>query len=70
MESAVLTNYLIGILITLFTYFAKRIVDKMDCLERKMQDILIKDMEKKKDIEALRIEVDNHEERIQKLERI
>jgi hypothetical protein len=70
MESAVLTNYLIGILITLFTYFAKRIVDKMDCLERKMQDILIKDMEKKKDIEALRLEVDNHEERIQKLERV
>ena len=70
MESAVLTNYLIGILITLFTYFAKRIVDKMDCLERKMQDILIKDMEKKKDIEALRLEVDNHEDRIQKLERI
>lgn len=70
MESAVLTNYLIGILITLLTYFAKRIVDKMDCIEKKMQDILIKDMEKKKDIEALRIEVDNHEERIQKLERI
>jgi len=70
MESAVLTNYLIGILITLFTYFAKRIVDKMDCLERKMQDILIKDMEKKKDIEALRLEVDNHEDRIQKLEKV
>jgi len=70
METAVLTNYLIGILITLLTYFAKRIVDKMDCIERKMQDILIKDMEKKKDIEALRLEVDNHEERIQKLERI
>jgi polyhydroxyalkanoate synthesis regulator phasin len=70
MESAVLTNYLIGILITLLTYFAKRIVDKMDCIEKKMQDILIKDMEKKKDIEALRLEVDNHEERIQKLERI
>ncbi len=70
METAVLTNYLIGILITLLTYFAKRIVDKMDCIEKKMQDILIKDMEKKKDIEALRLEVDNHEERIQKLERI
>jgi hypothetical protein len=42
----------------------------MDCIEKKMQDILIKDMEKKKDIEALRLEVDNHEERIQKLERI
>lgn len=70
MESAVLTNYLIGILITLLTYFAKRIVDKMDCIEKKMQDILIKDMEKKKDIEALRMEVDNHEERIQKLERV
>lgn len=68
MENAVITNYLIGILIALLTYFAKRIVEKIDCIEKKMQDVLIKDMEKSKDIQQLRHDVDSHEIRINNLE--
>ena len=75
MTSAELTNVLIMIVIALIGYVSKRMIDKMDIFEKKIQEILINDVSVGKDLSQLRSEVDEqsdtlseHEVRITKLE--
>jgi hypothetical protein len=68
MKSAELTNLLIGIVIALITYVSKRMIDKMDAFEQKLSDILMSDVANKKDIEAIKSNINDHETRLQKLE--
>ena len=76
MTSAEFTNVLIMIVIALIGYVSKRMIDKMDIFEKKIQEILINDVSVGKDLTQLRSEVDeqsgllsDHEVRITKLER-
>ena len=68
MSSITLTNLLIGIVITMLGYLGKRMIEKLDAFESAVQDILISDIANKKDIEALKEDVRDHEERLVKLE--
>jgi len=68
MSSITLTNLLIGIVITMLGYLGKRMIEKLDAFEHAVQDILISDIANKKDIEALKEDVRDHEERLVKLE--
>jgi len=68
MKSPELTNLLIGIVIALITYVSKRMIDKMDAFEQKLSDILMSDVANKKDIEAIKSNINDHETRLQKLE--
>jgi hypothetical protein len=68
MKSVELTNLLIGIVIALITYVSKRMIDKMDAFEQKLSDILMSDVANKKDIEAIKSNINDHEIRLQKLE--
>jgi hypothetical protein len=68
MKSVELTNLLIGIVIALITYVSKRMIDKMDAFEQKLSDILMSDVANKKDIEAIKSNINDHETRLQKLE--
>lgn len=68
MTDAMLTNVLITIVIGLIAYVSKRMIEKMDSFEKKIQEILINDMADKKDIQQLQGEIENHEVRITKLE--
>lgn len=76
MTSAEFTNVLIMIVIALIGYVSKRMIDKMDIFEKKIQEILINDVSVGKDLSQLRNEVDeqndtllDHENRITQLER-
>lgn len=68
MTDAMLTNVLITIVIGLIAYVSKRMIDKMDSFEKKIQEILINDMADKKDIQQLQYDIEDHEVRITKLE--
>jgi len=69
MTQAMLTNVLIGLLITLISFLGKRLVDKLDDFEKAVQNILISDVEVKKDIEVIKEDIVDHEVRITKLEK-
>jgi len=69
MTQAMLTNVLIGLLITLISFLGKRLVDKLDDFEKAVQNILISDVEVKKDIEVMKEDIVDHEVRITKLEK-
>jgi hypothetical protein len=43
-------------------------IDKMDAFEQKLSDILMSDVANKKDIEAIKSNINDHETRLQKLE--
>ena len=66
-------NEFIGVAITLIaTYIGwngKRLVDKMDSLEKTIHDIIISNFGNAKDIDVLRRDVDDHEIRITQLEK-
>jgi hypothetical protein len=68
MTAVELTNLLIGIVIGLITYVSKRMIDKMDQFEKAIQQILISDVSKGKDIESIKVDLADHETRISKLE--
>ena len=70
MSQIALTNLLIGIVIGLISFVSKRLIDKLDSFEKKVQDILISDVGNKKDIEILKSDVKNHEVRIKHLEEV
>ncbi|CAB4136313.1 hypothetical protein UFOVP579_52 [uncultured Caudovirales phage] len=68
MSSAEITNILIFMVLGLISYVSKRMIDKMDSFEKTVQDILMSDIATKKDIEQHGKTLENHEERITKLE--
>lgn len=70
MSQIALTNLLIGIVIGLISFVSKRLIDKLDQFEKKVQDILISDVGNKKDIEVIKSDLKNHETRISKLEEV
>ena len=70
MSQIALTNLLIGIVIGLISFVSKRLIDKLDSFEKKVQDILMSDVANKKDIEVLKSDIKNHENRISKLEEV
>lgn len=68
MTAVELTNLLIGVVIGLIAYVSKRMIDKMDQFEKAVQQILISDVAKSKDIESMKSDINDHEIRISKLE--
>jgi hypothetical protein len=70
MSQIALTNLLIGIVIALISFVSKRLIDKLDQFEKKVQDILISDVGNKKDIEVIKSDLKNHDIRISKLEEV
>lgn len=63
-----LTNFLICILIAIIGWYTNRITVKIDELVKTIQDMLITNMAVEKDIETMKDNVNDHEERISKLE--
>lgn len=70
MSQIALTNLLIGIVIALISFVSKRLIDKLDQFEKKVQDILISDVNNKKDIEVIKSDLKVHDKRISKLEEV
>jgi len=70
MSQIALTNLLIGIVIALISFVSKRVIDKLDSFEKKVQDILISDVSNKKDIEVIKSDLRFHDKRISKLEEV
>jgi hypothetical protein len=70
MSQIALTNLLIGIVIALISFVSKRVIDKLDAFEKKVQDILISDVSNKKDIEVIKSDLKVYDKRISKLEEV
>jgi hypothetical protein len=68
MNTADLTNLLIGIVISLIIFVAKLFIQKLDKFEKIVETILLSDVGMKKDIENMKEDLKEHEIRIQKLE--
>mgnify|MGYP001005754283 CR=1 FL=1 len=63
-----LTNVLIGVLIAVIGYVWKRFEKRMDKFEETVQSILLSDVSHQKDIDRLKEDYRDHENRITKLE--
>ena len=70
MSQIALTNLLIGIVIALISFVSKRVIDKLDAFEKKVQDILLSDVSNKKDIEVIKSDLKVYDKRISKLEEV
>lgn len=68
MNTADLTNLLIGIVISLIIFVAKLFIQRLDKFEKIVETILLSDVGMKKDIENMKEDLKDHETRIQKLE--
>lgn len=68
MNTADLTNLLIGIVISLIIFVAKLFIQRLDKFEKIVETILLSDVGMKKDIENIKEDLKDHETRIQKLE--
>jgi hypothetical protein len=68
MNTADLTNLLIGIVISLIIFVAKLFIQRLDKFEKIVEIILLSDVGMKKDIENMKEDLKDHETRIQKLE--
>ena len=63
-----LTNVLIGLLVSVIVYVWKRFEKRMDKFEQTVQNILLSDISYQKDIDRLKDDYRDHENRITKLE--
>ena len=63
-----LTNWLILIVIGIVGYLGKTFIQKLDRFERKVENILLDNVSHTKDIQRLSADVEDHEQRITKLE--
>lgn len=70
MTQVELTNVLIGVIIALITFVSNRLIKKIDSFEKSIQNILMSDLENKKDIVNIKEDVVKHEVRINKLEKV
>lgn len=68
MEIITLTNLLITILIMIVAYIGKKVDERIQSIGKDIQNILLSDLEHKKDIEFLKDNYDDHEVRITNLE--
>jgi hypothetical protein len=69
MSTAMITNVLIGIVIALIGFLGKELVKRLDRFEKIVQGILMSDVAVSKDLEKLKEDVKDHENRISKLEK-
>ena len=69
MSTAMITNVLIGIVIALIGFLGKELVKRLDRFEKIVQGILMSDVAVSKDLEKLKEDVKDHEDRISKLEK-
>jgi hypothetical protein len=69
MTTAMLTNFLLTIVIALIGFVSNQFIKRLDRFEKIVQNILMSDVAVGKDIEQLKIDVSNHETRISNLEK-
>jgi uncharacterized membrane-anchored protein YhcB (DUF1043 family) len=68
MSGIEVTNILIGLLIAIIGYVWQRFEKRMDKFEQTVQNILLSDISHQKDIDSLKENYKDHENRITKLE--
>lgn len=69
MSTAMVTNVLIAIVIALIGFVSKELVKRLDRFEKIVQGILMSDVAVSKDLEQLKEDVKDHENRISQLEK-
>jgi hypothetical protein len=69
MTTAMMTNFLITIVIALIGYVSNQFIKRLDRFERIVQGILMSDVAVSKDLEQLKSDVKDHEQRISQLEK-
>jgi hypothetical protein len=69
MTTAMMTNFLITIVIALIGYVSNQFIKRLDRFERIVQGILMSDVAVNKDLEQLKSDVKDHENRITQLEK-
>ena len=69
MTTAMITNFLMTAIFGLVAFVSNIFLRKMDRFEKKIEQILMSDVAINKDIEAIKIDIDDHEIRITNLEK-
>jgi hypothetical protein len=69
MTTAMLTNFLLTIVIALIGFVSNQFIKRLDRFERIVQGILMSDVAVNKDIDQLKSDVKDHETRISNLEK-
>jgi low affinity Fe/Cu permease len=69
MDNAQLTNVLMTAIFALVAFVSNIFIKKIDRFEKKIEQILLSDVAINKDIEVIKLDIDNHEERITNLEK-
>jgi low affinity Fe/Cu permease len=69
MDNAQLTNVLMTAIFALVAFVSNIFIRKIDRFEKKIEQILLSDVAINKDIEVMKTDIDNHEERITNLEK-
>jgi hypothetical protein len=69
MTTAMMTNFLITIVIALIGYVSNQFIKRLDRFEKIVQGILMSDVAVNKDIEQIKIDINDHETRISNLEK-
>jgi hypothetical protein len=69
MTTAMMTNFLITIVIALIGYVSNQFIKRLDRFEKIVQGILMSDVAVSKDIEQIKIDINDHETRISNLEK-
>ena len=68
MTTAMITNFLMMAIFSLVAFVSNIFLRKMDRFEKKIEQILMSDVAINKDIEIMKSDIDNHENRITNLE--
>lgn len=69
MDNAQLTNVLMMAIFSLVAFVSNTFLRKIDRFEKKIEQILMSDVAINKDIEVIKLDVENHEFRITNLEK-
>lgn len=69
MTTAMLTNFLLTIVIALIGFVSNQFIKRLDRFERIVQGILMSDVAVNKDLDQLKSDVKDHETRISNLEK-
>jgi hypothetical protein len=68
MDNAQLTNILMMAIFSLVAFVSNIFIKKMDRFEKKIEQILLSDVAINKDIDVMKTDIENHENRITNLE--
>jgi hypothetical protein len=69
MTTAMMTNVLITIVIALIGFVSNQVIKRLERFEKIVQNILMSDVAVSKDIEQIKIDLTDHENRISNLEK-